>query len=109
MNLSSSSGTVRKRYPSFEELDALKSELEKAKMELVKKEAECLKAENAAKQAEETVTKMQYSMRYRLSCCLFLRFIYVCDSSVHIQTQEVRFQSKEIKVRLHVCFGSAFL
>ena len=61
-NLSSSS-TMRKRYPSFEEHDALKLELEKTKMELVKMETNYTVAENAVKKSEDLVTKMEFQMR----------------------------------------------
>ena len=62
-NNSTASGTVRKRYPSFEEHDVLRQELEKAKMELVKKEAERIAAENDAKRSQGLVDKMELSIR----------------------------------------------
>jgi hypothetical protein len=63
-NVSSSSHTVaRKRYPSYEEYDSLKTELEKTKMALIKKEAECLEAENAARRSEDLVAKMEFNIR----------------------------------------------
>jgi len=63
-NLSSASGTVWKRYPSFEEHDALRLELEKAKMELVKKEAERIGAENTAQRCQDLVDKMELNVRF---------------------------------------------
>lgn len=63
-NVSTSSGTVRKRYPSFEEHDALRLELEKAKMELIKKEADRIEAENAAKKSQDLVGKMEQNVRF---------------------------------------------
>ena len=62
-NVSTASGTVRKRFPSFEEHDALRQELEKAKMELVKKEAERIEAENDAKRSQGLVDKMELNIR----------------------------------------------
>ena len=62
-NASSTSGTVRKRYPSFEEHDALRMELEKVKMELVKKEAKQMEADNAAKMSQDLVDRMELNIR----------------------------------------------
>jgi len=53
----------RQRYPSAEEISALKSELERVKMKLVQKEAECMDAEANAKKSEALVKKMQVQVQ----------------------------------------------
>ena len=65
-NIPSSSNTAsiaRKRYPSYEEFDSLKTELEKTKMALVKKEAECLEAENAERRSDDLLARMEFNVR----------------------------------------------
>ena len=57
------SSRKRQRYPSAEEISALKSELERVKMKLVQKEAECMDAEANAKKSEALVKKMQVQVQ----------------------------------------------
>merc|ERR1719376_1024887 len=53
----------RTRYPSAEELTALKAELERTKMKLVQKEADWMDAQANAKKSEALVKKMQLEVR----------------------------------------------
>ena len=51
------------RYPSAEEVSAIKAELDRVKVKLGQKEAECMEAEANAKKSEALVKKMQVQDR----------------------------------------------